>query len=90
MQSSQRWNCYEAQIETNTTLEVKTEKLFIDAIEVVRTSALFLHKINKINIANEMEVRTLHGLAAVTGAWLGSKCNSWWSEDPEVEPRGAR
>lgn len=26
----------------------------------------------------------------LTGAWLSPKHNSWWSEEPEVEPQGVR
>lgn len=39
------------------------------------------------------EVKALHscsGFIMLTGAWLSPKHNSWWSEEPEVVPRGVR
>lgn len=57
---------------------------------------------NWINIANvwsqesrqktsrRAEVSALHRSTMLTGAWLSSKHNSWWSKGPEVEPRGAK
>lgn len=39
------------------------------------------------------EVKAVHscsGFIMLTGAWLSPKHNSWWSEEPEEEPQGAR
>lgn len=43
--------------------------------------------IRRVDKETRGQVNALHGLS---GAWLGSKHASWWSEDPEVELLGVR